>query len=162
MSKKKTCTLISDYTPELVYAEDDCTKLKKHLYDTVEQLITEQCITHFISSLTIGSDMFFAETVLQLKHIYPHIKLEIVFACEIESSIWSIELADRYYRIAEQSDKETYISKRYTSTCFDERELYKLDNSDTIIFAINDDQSVYGYIEKAKFKDKPIICVKQR
>ena len=162
MSKKKTCTLISDYTPELVYAEEDCSKLKQTLYDTVEQLITEKGVTKFISSLTIGSDMFFAETVLHLKQHYPYISLEIVFACEIEASIWSCRLAERYYCIAERCDKETYISKRYTPSCFDERELYKLNNSEEIIFAINDDLSVYSYIEKAKRTSKTITSVKQR
>lgn len=53
--------------------EESCVKLKTILTDTIEKQITENGVTHFISGMAMGVDIFAAEAVLKLKEKYPQI-----------------------------------------------------------------------------------------
>ena len=60
------------------FREDDerCTTLKKILKEQIVSLITDESVTHFISGMALGVDMYAAEIVLELKKTYPDITLE--------------------------------------------------------------------------------------
>lgn len=60
------------------FREDDerCTALKETLKKQIISLITDENVTHFISGMALGVDMYAAEIVLELKKTYPGITLE--------------------------------------------------------------------------------------
>ena len=90
-----------------------CIALKRALHDQIINLIETNGVTHFISGMAIGVDMFAAEIVLGLKAIYPNITLECAFPCETQAAKWSENLRDRYFDIASKCDKETLIQHQY-------------------------------------------------
>lgn len=110
-----------------------CIALKKQLRTLIIQLIEQHNVTHFISGMAIGVDMYAAEIVLDLKARYPHITLESAIPCETQAAKWSEPLRDRYFKIAEQCDKETMLQTQYTSDCMQKRNRYMVDQSDILL-----------------------------
>lgn len=91
-----------------------CIALKKQLRKLIVQLIEQHNVTHFISGMAIGVDMYAAEIVLDLNAEYPHITLEAAIPCETQTAKWSGPLRDRYFKIVEQCDKKTMLQNQYT------------------------------------------------
>jgi uncharacterized phage-like protein YoqJ len=50
-----------------------CLKIKRQLLRMIIGLIEKKHVTHFISGMAIGTDMWAAEIVLELKEEYPNI-----------------------------------------------------------------------------------------
>lgn len=84
--------------------EPSCKKLKELLSDNIERQITENGVTHFISGMAMGVDIFAAEAVLKLKEKYPQIKLECAIPCETQANKWSEGWRNRYFDIIGRSD----------------------------------------------------------
>ncbi len=110
-----------------------CIALKKQLRKLIVQLIEQRNVTHFISGMAIGVDMYAAEIVLDLKAKYPHITLESAIPCETQATKWSEPLRDRYFKIAERCDKETMLQTQYTPDCMQKRNRYMVDQADVLL-----------------------------
>lgn len=110
-----------------------CIALKKQLRKLIVQLIEQHNVTHFISGMAIGVDMYAAEIVLDLKAKYPHITLESAIPCETQATKWSEPLRDRYFKIAERCDKETMLQTQYTPDCMQKRNRYMVDQADVLL-----------------------------
>ena len=123
--KKKTCCFTGHRPQSLPFGfnENDarCAALKKALREQIIHLIEKENVTHFISGMAIGIDMYAAEIVLDLKKSYPGITLESAIPCETQPVKWSEALRERYYNIAAQCDKETMLQTHYTPDCMDKR-----------------------------------------
>ena len=117
------------------FREDDerCTALKETLKKQIISLITDENVTHFISGMALGVDMYAAEIVLELKKTYPAITLESAIPCETQAAKWNAAMRERYYGIAAQCDKETLLQTHYTPDCMDKRNRYMVDHADYII-----------------------------
>lgn len=117
------------------YNEQDarCIRLKAVLQAEIEKQITQNEVTHFISGMAIGVDMYAAEIVLSLKKRYPYITLEAAIPCETQAARWSAALRDRYFRIAELCDKETLLQHHYDAACMHKRNRYMVDNASVVI-----------------------------
>ena len=102
--KKKTCCFTGHRPQSLPFGfnENDarCAALKKALREQIIYLIEKENVTHFISGMAIGIDMYAAEIVLDLKKSYPGITLESAIPCETQPVKWSEALRERYYNIA--------------------------------------------------------------
>ena len=73
------------------FREDDerCIALKETLKKQIISLITDENVTHFISGMALGVDMYAAEIVLELKKTYPGITLESAIPCETQAAKWN-------------------------------------------------------------------------
>ncbi len=98
-------------------ADERCKRLVERLKAEIVKLIEEYGVTHFISGMATGADMYAAELVLKLKEKYPQIALECAIPCENQAENWSEPLRDRYFGIIERSDIETLLQTRYTPDC---------------------------------------------
>ena len=89
--------------------EDDarCADLKETLKEQIINLIEAENVTHFITGMALGVDLYAAEIVLDLKARYPSITLESAIPCETQAVKWSMAQRERYYNIAAQCDKKT-------------------------------------------------------
>lgn len=89
--------------------EDDarCADLKETLKEQIINLIEAENVTHFITGMALGIDLYAAEIVLDLKARYPSITLESAIPCETQAVKWSAAQRERYYDIAAQCDKKT-------------------------------------------------------
>lgn len=77
------------------FREDDerCIALKETLKKQIISLITDENVTHFISGMALGVDMYAAEIVLELKKTYPGITLESAIPCETQAAKWNQQCA---------------------------------------------------------------------
>ena len=133
----KTCAFTGHRPQNLPFGfneEDErCINLKKTLREQIINLIENEGVTHFISGMAIGVDMYAAEIVLGLKASYPGITLESAIPCESQAAKWSEALRDRYFDIASKCDKETLIQTHYSPDCMDKRNRYMVDHADVLI-----------------------------
>lgn len=130
----KTCAFTGHRPQNLPFGfneEDErCIDLKKTLREQIINLIENEGVTHFISGMAIGVDMYAAEIVLGLKASYPG---ESAIPCESQAAKWSEALRDRYFDIASKCDKETLIQTHYSPDCMDKRNRYMVDQADVLI-----------------------------
>ena len=131
----KTCAFTGHRPQNLPFGfnEERCIDLKKTLREQIINLIENEGVTHFISGMAIGVDMYAAEIVLGLKASYPGITLESAIPCESQAAKWSEALRDRYFDIASKCDKETLIQTHYSPDCMDKRNRYMVDQADVLI-----------------------------
>jgi len=87
--------------------DERCVRLKEILKEEIINLIEAENVTHFITGMALGVDLYAAEIVLDLKARYPNITLESAIPCETQAVKWSMAQRERYYNIAAQCDKKT-------------------------------------------------------
>ena len=114
-------------------SDERCIALKQTLRAEIIRLIEQEGVTHFISGMALGVDMYAAEIVLGLKSSYEGITLESAIPCESQAEKWTEKQRDRYFEIASKCDKETLIQHHYTSDCMHKRNRYMVDQADFII-----------------------------
>lgn len=162
--KKKTCCFTGPRPRSLPFGfnENDvrCVALKRTLREQIIHLIEEENVTHFISGMAIGIEMYAAEIVLDLKKSFPGITLESAIPCETQAVKWSEALRERYYSIAAQCSKETMLQSHYTPNCMDKRNKYMVDQSDVIIAVWSGRSSgTEKAVTYALSKEKPVIVI---
>lgn len=121
------------------YNESDirCINLKKCLKRELIKLI-EHGYDHFISGMALGWDMWFAETVLELKETYPHLILEAAIPCLNQECTWPKKSQERYNNIKEKADIVTILSKtKYSPYLMIKRDEYMVDKSDMLVACFN-------------------------
>ncbi len=140
--------------------DERCIALKQLLRNEIISLIETKDVTHFITGMAIGVDMYAAEIILGLKASYPDITLESAIPCETQTEKWTEEQRDRYYDIAAKCDKETMIQHQYTADCMLKRNRYMLDQADFIIAVWDGRPSGTGkMVQYAWEQDKPIVII---
>ena len=98
----------------------------------VEQYIKDGFI-YFVSGGAKGVDMDFAETVLDFREKYPHIRLEIAVPCPNQTKKWTNEEKTRYQNILDRANTVTLLSQEYTATCMMECNEYMVNKSNAVI-----------------------------
>ena len=134
----KTCAFTGHRPKGLGYPESDgrCTALKEKLQTLIVKLI-EEGVTHFISGMAQGVDMYAAEIVLELKENHPQITLECAIPYERQAARWLEALRNRYFSIAERCDKETMLQTHYTRDCLMKRNKYMVEHADMVLAVCN-------------------------
>lgn len=117
------------------YNERDsrCKKLKKVLKKLIIHKVKEENTTNFLSGMALGTDMFAAEIVLELKERFRDITLTAVLPCRTQSARWNRKAIARYEHILAKCDKVIVLQDEYTSSCMNKRNLYMLEHSDCVI-----------------------------
>lgn len=105
-----------------------CIKLKELIHQQIEYLIKMFDVTHFISGMAKGVDMYAAEIVLQLKKAYP-VTLECAVPFEEQAAKWREKDRQRYFEIAAQSDQKTILQQWFSRDCYRKRNKYMVDQS---------------------------------
>ena len=158
----KTCAFTGHRPKGLGYPESDgrCDALKRLLRLLVRRLIQEQGVTHFISGMAQGVDMYAAEIVLELKEQYPQITLECAIPYERQAVRWPAALRERYFSIAERCDKETMLQRQYTRDCMKKRNQYMVDCADVVLAVWNGEPSGTGQtVWYARATGKPVYMI---
>lgn len=119
----------------------DITVLKADLKNAIMGLIN--CgVTFFGNGGALGFDLLAAETILQLKEEYPHIRLIMVLPCPPEQQTlkWNEKQRKQYQAILKQADKIQILSPRYTNNCMFDRNRHLVDNSAYLICYLREQQ----------------------
>ena len=137
-----------------------CVALREKLKAKIEQLITEENVTCFISGMALGIDQICAELVLELKEQHPNITLECAIPCEEQAVNWTEPQRDRYFGIVERCDKETMLQHHYDEDCMMKRNCYMVDASQVILAVWNGKPSGTGNtVRYAQEQDKTVIVI---
>lgn len=75
--------------------------------------------------------------MLELKNVYPQIKLECALPCEGQSEKWTEIQRNRFLHIVRNSDIKTLLQNKYTPDCMQKRNQYMVLNSNYIIAVWN-------------------------
>ena len=144
-------------------SDERCIALKQTLRAEIIRLIEQEGVTHFISGMALGVDMYAAEIVLGLKSSYEGITRESAIPCESQAEKWTEKQRDRYFEIASKCDKETLIQHHYTSDCMHKRNRYMVDQADFIIAVWDGRPSGTGKtVQYAQRQGKLVIIINPR
>ena len=103
--------------------------IKRSLHFNISNLITSG-YTDFISGMALGVDMWAAERVLDLKRIYPDIKLICAIPFEGQEKRWPEESQRRYWNIVNLSDEIHIVCDgEYAPYKMQKRNEWMVDNS---------------------------------
>lgn len=116
------------------YREEDprCVALKQRMTQAI-CLAYDHGKRHFISGMAQGTDLYFAEIVLDLRKQYEGILLECARPCETQAGGWSQKEKLRYEEILSQCNFETMVQHQYSPGCMMRRNRYMVEHSSTII-----------------------------
>lgn len=121
------------------FNEDDsrCLEMKNNLKINIVSAI-EKGFKIFISGMALGFDMICAKMVLELKKIYPFIKLIGAIPCKTQDKFWNEKDKQRYRTLLSQLDGIRCIYDNYIgSECMFERNRYMVNNSSLLITYFN-------------------------
>lgn len=88
--------------------------------------------------MALGFDTICAESIINLKKVYPYIKLICALPCKTQDKLWKEKDKIRYKNILGQADYVRCIYDDYIgSECMNERNKYMVDNSTYVIALFN-------------------------
>ncbi|MCM1545094.1 MAG: DUF1273 domain-containing protein [Ruminococcus sp.] len=106
--------------------------IAKRLKHEIVNLI-HQGVKYFGTGGALGFDTIAAQTIIELRSIYPQIRLILVFPCKTQSQNWSEADKAIYEKIKNECDKCVYISDEYTYDCMHKRNRHLVNYSDFCI-----------------------------
>ena len=95
---------------------------------TLEALIRSGYDT-FISGGALGFDLISAEAVVNLKSVYPNIRLIFALPCKGHDIKWKVDERIRLSVLLRYCDDVVFVSDLYSSDCMLKRNRYMVDNS---------------------------------
>lgn len=136
-----------------------CKELKRRLRVLIREMI-ESGVTHFLSGMALGIDIYAAEIVLSLREEFPEISLEAIIPCANQSCKWSKMQVFNYFTILKQCNKVVVLQDNYTPDCMNKRNRYMVEHSDCAIAVWNGSNSGTGNTVKyALSKKLPVIML---
>ena len=106
--------------------------LAQRLREAVEASI-HRGYRYFGAGGALGFDTLAAQTVLNLKRDYPHIRLILVLPCPSPAERWSSAQQHTYETIKAQADKVVYTSQVYDRGCMYRRNRHLVEHSSLCI-----------------------------
>ena len=140
MERATTCCFTGHRPTKLPWGvrEEDsgCLALKVRLAKAVEDAY-QLGMRHFICGMARGTDLYFAEAVLNLQEQHPDITLEAARPCESQADSWPEEERARYLSILDRCNFETLVQHQYDRGCMQRRNRYMVDRSGMILAVYN-------------------------
>ena len=139
----------------------DINELTRKLYGILEKLITDQNVTAYYCGGAYGWDLIAAQTVLQLKVAYPHIKLHFVLPCtNVEQTDgWTEEQKTEFQLLLDSGDSVEYVSEHKTPTCMKERNARLVELADYCISYYNEKRKRSGTGQTVRMAQKNKLTV---
>lgn len=145
MSKLKQQTAC--FTGHRKIPSEEILTVKKRLLKTIAASI-ESGYCYFGAGGALGFDTIAAQSVLELKEKYPHIKLILVLPCPNQTRGWSEHDVSEYERIKSEADKVVYTSEHYFRGCMQKRNRHLVDNSSLCICYLTESSGGTAYTVK--------------
>ena len=122
-----------DKLPWGTFEQDSrCIALKQRIFHALEEEYAAGA-RHFISGMARGSDLYFAEAVLELRRRRSDVALECARPCESQADRWPEPEQRRYRAILSQCDYETLVQHSYDRWCMMRRNRYMVDRSSRLL-----------------------------
>ncbi|MCF0138341.1 MAG: DUF1273 family protein [Oscillospiraceae bacterium] len=138
-------------------ADPRCIAFKEKL-SAVTEAVYESGISHFITGMAAGCDMYCAEAVIALRRRHPDITLEAAVPYDGQEARWNSALQERYRRILCECNTVTLLRDSYSPDCMMKRNRYMVDHSSVLIACYGGESGgTRNTIKYATDKDKEII-----
>lgn len=126
------------------YGESDpaCLKLMGEIHRQIE-IAVEKGFRNFISGMAIGVDQWAAISVLDLKRIYPDIRLYAALPYPMQSEKWFNWQKERYFDLLSLCEKVYVVSEEYSKSAPNFRNAFMIDHADLLI-AVYDGKTAGG------------------
>lgn len=125
--------------------------------------LIEQGVTTFYNGLAIGFDLLTAELLMELKEIYPFIRVCGCVPFYGQERYFSAEDKDRYAAVYKQCDEVVTLSDSYYKGCYHKRNLYMIERADVLYAYCLTARGGAAYTVKEfsrqKGKENVIYCV---
>ncbi len=136
--------------------------LTRRLKTSIIELI-DNGYKYFGAGGALGFDTLAAQTVLDLKSDYPHIKLIMVLPCITQADGWSVDDKVIYEKVKAAADKVVYTSHEYTRGCMHKRNRHLVDNSSACICYLTEKTGGTAYtVDYAQSKNLLVINVAKK
>lgn len=110
----------------------------------------------------LGFDTLAAQTLLELKEVYPQIKLILVLPCKTQTKGWSNKDVAIYENIKNRADNCVYTSTDYTRGCMIKRNRHLVDNSSICIAYLVENKGGTAYtVEYARNNNVKVINISE-
>lgn len=153
--REKTCCFTGHRNIPLLKRKTVAQRLKDEL-----MALINNGYQYFGAGGALGFDTLAAQTVLELKKQYSHIKLILVLPCETQTRSWKEKDIEIYEEIKGQADKVVYTSKEYTRGCMHKRNRHLVDNSSFCICYLSESTGGTAYtVDYAKKKGLSVVNV---
>ena len=140
MDREKICCFTGHRPDKLPWGADEtdlrCRRLKGSIAQEVEDAYAAG-YRQFVSGMARGSDLYFAEAVLELRERHRDVELECARPCETQADGWPARERERYQSILDRCDIETMVQHRYDRACMLRRNRYMVDRSSRLIAVYN-------------------------
>ncbi len=142
ITKQKMCSFTGHRPNKLQFGynenHEDCINLKLRLAAAIEEM-RGKGVTTFLSGMALGTDIWCAEIVLDLRRAYPGdvIRLMAVLPYENQADNWSEKYRERYFDILARCDDVIILQAHYTKDCMFKRNRYLVDSSAHVIAVYN-------------------------
>ena len=155
----KKCCFSGYSTFNLSNANPDYQNLKKTIKFVIKNLLF-QGYAYYLCGFDQGTDLYFAESLCELKASYPELRLESVIPYENQGESWPDNERERYYNLLAKCDKETILNTQYKNGCVIERNKLMIDHSEVLLVIFDGELSLtMQAIQYAKKSSKNIICL---
>ena len=156
MKNKTAC-----FTGHREIPEDQYNTIDACLTKPIRRLI-ENNYCFFCTGGALGFDTMAAQTVLNLKQSYPHIRLILVLPYPEQAHKWDIQNKIVYEQIKLHADRVIYTAQTYYRGCMHIRNRFLVDNSSICICYQTEDHGGTAYtVHYAKKHGLPIINIAQ-
>ena len=136
------------------------TELKNRISGAVLRLIQERGVRHFISGMALGVDTYAAQSVLELREVFPEITLECAVPCRGQEKRWKKEDRDVYADILSRADRVTVLQDSYTPFCMQLRDAYMVENADLVLAVWNGSKGGTAYtVNCARKRGRTILIL---
>ena len=117
-------------------AAPGCILLKEVLTTQIMSL-AERGVTDWLSGMALGTDLWCAQIVLDLRKNNPALKLHCVLPCEGQADGWSDSAREQYDAILKQADSVEYVSHDYYDGCMIDRNHRLVDSAELLLAVYN-------------------------
>ena len=140
MDRERTCCFTGHRPDKLPWGDDEtdfrCERLKGRIAQAVEDAYVAG-YRKFFSGMARGSDLYFAEAVLELRERHEDMELECARPCESQADGWPEKERERYQSILDRCNFETLVQHSYDRYCMIRRNRYMVDRSSHLIAVYN-------------------------
>ena len=126
---------------------EDLLIIKQKLMGAITSAIKDGYI-FFGAGGALGFDTLAAQTVLELKKQYAHIRLILVLPCLSQARYWREQDISEYELIKRSADKVVYTSQEYSYDCMHKRNRHLVENSSLCICYLKEESGGTAYTVK--------------
>lgn len=157
MDRTRTCF----FTGHRKIPRDKQEKIKQSVRKNIENLIIKYDVKNFICGGALGFDTIAAETITEMKQLYPHIKLYLYIPCRDQEKLWSQDNKKKYAKILSEADDILYVSDApYSKDCMHKRNLKMIEDAFFCIAFCLESRSGTGFtVRNAQMAGKNVFNI---